>query len=116
MSPDGGKSGDAPNLEKKLKEDFGSVEKFLDDFKSAAATLFGSGWVWLSVNAEKKLVITKAQDAGNPLKDGLTPILTIDVWEHAYYVDQRNNRGAYIGVFLNLINYKKVEERYNACK
>ena len=117
MSPDGGECGADLNVAKKLKENFGSVEEFMNKFKARAAGHFGSGWVWLSINAEKKLVITEGHDAFNPLKDGLQPILTIDVWEHAYYIDQRNNRGAYIDIFMKLINWAKVEERYSAgCK
>mmetsp|Transcript_6030 Transcript_6030/g.9576 ORF Transcript_6030/g.9576 Transcript_6030/m.9576 type:complete len:204 (+) Transcript_6030:106-717(+) len=116
MSADGGSCEETLNVAKKLKEDFGSVDEFLNQFKARAGAHFGSGWIWLSSNAEKKLVITDGHDAFNPLKDGLTPILTIDVWEHAYYVDQRNDRGKYIGNFVSLINWKKVEERFNALK
>eukprot|EP00483_Globobulimina_turgida_P007738 UN07753 len=116
MSANGGKCGDDLNVAKQLCSDFGSCEKFIDAFKAKAGSHFGSGWVWLSLNADKKLVITDGHDAFCPLKDGLTPILTIDVWEHAYYVDQRNNRGAYIGAFVSCINWDKVEERFNnAC-
>eukprot|EP00483_Globobulimina_turgida_P001226 UN01228 len=117
MSADGGKCGNDLNVCKQLCNDFGSYEKFIDAFKTKAGSHFGSGWVWLSLNSENKFVITDGHDAFNPMKDGLTPILTIDVWEHAYYVDQRNNRGAYIGVFVSCINWNKVEERFNnACK
>merc|ERR1712048_1386935 len=85
MSPDGGKCEEGLNVAKQLAKDFGSVDKFIDAFKARAGGHFGSGWVWLSLNAEKKLVITDGHDAFNPIKDGLTPVLTIDVWEHAYY-------------------------------
>jgi len=115
MSPDGGKCAEDLNVAKKLKETFGSLDKFIEEFKKRAGGHFGSGWVWLAFDPKQKtLVITDGHDAFNPMRDGLTPILTIDVWEHAYYVDQRNNRGAYIANFVSLINWAKVEERYNA--
>eukprot|EP01084_Bolivina_argentea_P072488 131617_1 len=113
MSPDGGQCGDDLNVKKQLTQDFGSLDEFLAAFKKRAGGHFGSGWIWLSLNNENKLVITDGHDAFNPLKDGLTPILTIDVWEHAYYVDKRNNRGEYIASFISAINWSKVEERYN---
>jgi len=117
MHADGGKCGEDLAVAAALKKDFGGVDKFVEAFKARAGGHFGSGWVWLSLNAEKKLVITDGHDAFNPMRDGLTPILTIDVWEHAYYVDRRNNRGAYIGSFISLINWAKVNERYEAaCK
>eukprot|EP01084_Bolivina_argentea_P039971 73854_1 len=117
MCADGGKCDDKSNISKQICADFGSFDKFIETFKGKAGSHFGSGWVWLSVNSEKKLIITDGHDAFNPLRDDLIPILCIDVWEHAYYVDQRNNRGAYIGVFISCIDWKKVEQRFNdACK
>ena len=114
MSPEGGGCPADSNVAKQLVKDFGSVDKFIEAFEARAGGHFGSGWVWLSMNAEKKLVITDGHDAFNPLRDGLSPVLTIDVWEHAYYIDQRNNRGAYIANFVSAINWAKVEERFNA--
>ncbi|MCK5839338.1 MAG: superoxide dismutase [Fe], partial [Bacteroidales bacterium] len=75
---------------------FGSFDKFKDEFSLAAATLFGSGWAWLIKNADGKLAIVKESNAGNPLRNGLTPLLTCDVWEHAYYIDYRNARAEYL--------------------
>jgi len=114
MAAEGGECPEQLSVAAKLKEDFGGVDKFLEAFKARAGGHFGSGWVWLSLDGNKKLVITDGHDAFCPVKDGLTPILTIDVWEHAYYVDQRNNRGAYIANFISLINWQKVNQRYEA--
>mmetsp|Transcript_8331 Transcript_8331/g.13652 ORF Transcript_8331/g.13652 Transcript_8331/m.13652 type:complete len:210 (+) Transcript_8331:40-669(+) len=96
-----------------LQSQFGSCQEFMKQFKQRAGTHFGSGWVWLSLNQQLKLVITDGHDACNPLRDGLVPVLCIDVWEHAYYVDQRNDRAAYIDNFVSLINWERVEQRYN---
>eukprot|EP01084_Bolivina_argentea_P035838 66366_1 len=117
MTADGGECKADLNVAKQLKSDFGGVDKFIEAFKARAGGHFGSGWVWLSVNKQSQLVITDGHDAFNPLRNGLVPILTIDVWEHAYYVDQRNNRGQYIDSFIGLINWERVEQRYvNAIK
>lgn len=94
----------------KIEENFGSFEEFKTKFTQAAATLFGSGWAWLVVNKEGKLEIVQTGRAENPMTDGLKPILTCDVWEHAYYIDKRNNRAAYIEDFFKLINWKFVEK------
>ncbi len=102
------------NICKAICNEFGSCQDFIKKYRQRAATHFGSGWVWLSVNKELKLVISDGHDAFNPMRDGFIPILCIDVWEHAYYVDQRNNRGAYIDNFIGLINWERVEERYNS--
>ena len=101
------------NICRALENEFGSCQEFVKQFKARAAGHFGSGWIWLSLNKQRKLVITDGHDAFNPIRDGLIPILTIDVWEHAYYIDQRNNRGAYINNFISLINWERVEQRYN---
>ena len=99
MKPNGGgqPSGD---LAEAIKRDFGSFEKFSEDFSNAAATQFGSGWAWLVIGKDKKLAVTKTPNADLPLKYGQKPLLTIDVWEHAYYIDFRNARPKYIEVFL----------------
>ena len=90
-------------------EDFGSVEKFKDEFKQAGITQFGSGWCWLSLNNDK-LVVTKTANAANPLIDNLKPILGCDVWEHSYYIDYRNRRPEYLDKFVdNLIDWEFVE-------
>lgn len=98
-------------LEKRLEESFGSVENFKEEFTKTALGLFGSGWVWLSENNDGKLVISAESNAGNPMIKGLKPILTIDVWEHAYYIDYRNRRAAYIEAWWSIINWNKVAER-----
>lgn len=98
-------------LEKALTETFGSVNAFKEEFSKAAISLFGSGWVWLVEDADGKLSILQEPNAGNPMTKGLKPILTVDVWEHAYYIDYRNRRAAYIEAWWNLVDWKKVEER-----
>ena len=97
-----------------LAKDFGSTAEFKEQFTKAATGLFGSGWVWLVKDPQGKLSITSEQNAGNPLKKGLTPLLVIDVWEHAYYIDYRNARAAYIDAFWELVNWEKVLTRYKA--
>ena len=107
MKPNGG--GAIPSeLEKKLNEDFGSVDKFKEAFIQAGTTQFGSGWAWLAVN-NGKLVVTKSANASNPLVDGMKPILGCDVWEHSYYIDYRNKRPDYLKAFLDhLVNWEFV--------
>jgi Fe-Mn family superoxide dismutase len=105
MKPAGGgePSGDLADA---IKRDFGSFAKFSEDFSSAAATQFGSGWAWLVLGKDKKLAVTKTPNADLPLLHGQTPLLTIDVWEHAYYIDFRNQRPKYIETFLkHLVNW-----------
>ena len=98
------------NLVQELTDNFGSVEIFKEEFISAATKLFGSGWVWLVADANNKLSIKGTSNAGNPMTEGLKPLLVIDVWEHAYYIDYRNNRKAYIDGVWKLINWNKVAE------
>jgi len=101
-------------LKSAIEEAFGSVEEFKKQFSAAGATQFGSGWAWLVVD-NGKLAITKTPNAENPITSGKTPILTMDVWEHAYYLDTQNRRPAYIETFVNeLINWDAVEARYTA--
>eukprot|EP00163_Fabomonas_tropica_P026142 TRINITY_DN4697_c0_g1_i1.p1 TRINITY_DN4697_c0_g1~~TRINITY_DN4697_c0_g1_i1.p1 ORF type:complete len:204 (-),score=72.94 TRINITY_DN4697_c0_g1_i1:210-791(-) len=89
-----------------IKRDFGSFEEFKAKFQASAAGHFGSGWAWL-VQKDGKLQVVSTHDAGNPLRDGTgTPILCCDVWEHAYYIDFRNNRGAYIDCWWSLVNWE----------
>lgn len=94
-----------------LTRDFGSVDAFKEAFTKAALGLFGSGWVWLVSDKQHKLSIVSTPNAGNPLTQGLKPILVIDVWEHAYYIDYRNRRAAFIEAFWNLVDWEKVAER-----
>ena len=97
-------------LEEILSTNFGSVQIFKEEFTNTALGLFGSGWVWLVSDSEGKLSIVGTSNAGNPLTLNLKPLLVIDVWEHAYYIDYRNNRKAYIENFWKLINWTKVAE------
>jgi len=93
---------------------FGSFAEFKEKFSTSAVTNFGSGWTWLVKNADGKLEIVNTANAGCPLTAGLTPLLTIDVWEHAYYVDKRNARPAYVESFWNVINWDFVAGNFAA--
>jgi len=105
MKPQGG-GAPTGDLAAAITRDFGSVEKFGEEFTAAATTQFGSGWAWLVLGKDKKLSVTKTGNADLPLKHGQTPLLTIDVWEHAYYIDYRNARPKYIETFLkSLVNW-----------
>lgn len=95
----------------RLTAQFGSFEAFQKEFETKGATLFGSGWVWLSADAESKLVITQHANADNPLRQGLTPLLTFDVWEHAYYLDYQNRRADYLSALWNVVDWQVVESR-----
>ena len=90
---------------------FGSFEAFQKEFAAKGAGLFGSGWVWLSAGLDGKLVITQEGNAGNPVTKGLKPLLTFDVWEHAYYIDYRNARPGYISALWSIINWNEVNAR-----
>jgi Fe-Mn family superoxide dismutase len=106
------KGGGAPTgkLADKLVQSFGSVEKFKELFSDAALTLFGSGWAFLVQNRDGTLEINKEGNAGNPLTKDQIPLLTCDVWEHAYYIDYRNARAKYIEAFWSLVNWTFVTE------
>lgn len=101
----------AGQLRKAIERDFGSFEKFKEEFSATATGLFGSGWAWLSADKEGKLHITKEANASNPLRNGLTPLLCIDVWEHAYYIDYRNARANHIAALWDIIDWEAVESR-----
>jgi len=88
-----------------ITRDFGSFTQFKEKFTNAAVTLFGSGWAWLVKNNDGSLAIEATSKAGNPLKDGKKPLLTCDVWEHAYYIDYRNARAKYVEAFWNIVNW-----------
>ena len=111
LKPNGGGAIPA-RLEKALVESFGSVDKFKEAFIQAGVTQFGSGWSWLSVDGGK-LVVSKTANGENPLVTGATPILGVDVWEHAYYIDYRNRRPDYLKAFVEqLINWEYVDSLY----
>ena len=100
-------------LSEAINKSFGSFDAFKEKFSTAAATLFGAGWAWLVKKADGSLEIVQESNAGNPLKNGFTPILTCDVWEHAYYIDYQNRRPDYIASFWKLVNWDKIAERYS---
>ena len=93
-----------------IAESFGSFASFKEQFTKAAVTLFGAGWAWLVKDKDGKLKIVQESNAGNPLRDGMTPLLTCDVWEHAYYLDKQNRRPDYISDFWNLVNWDQVSK------
>ena len=99
-------------LAEKINEKFGSFEEFKAEFSKAAATRFGSGWAWLVVNKDGKLEVTSTANQDNPLLEGKTAILCLDVWEHAYYLHYQNRRPDYIKEFFRVINWDKVSENY----
>lgn len=100
-------------LGEKIEACFGSFAAFKEEFSLAGASLFGSGWVWLVADVHGKLKIVKKSNAGNPITDGMIPLMTMDVWEHAYYLDTQNARPKYIENFWKLVNWKVIETRFN---
>lgn len=119
MSPNGGGQ-PTGELAAAIDAKFGSFDAFKDEFAKAAATRFGSGWAWLVVDANKQLAVSSTPNQDNPLMDVAevkgTPILGIDVWEHAYYLHYQNRRPDYVGAFWNVINWDEVSKRYAAAK
>lgn len=103
------------DLKQAIDKTFGSYDAFKETFANAAATRFGSGWAWLVV-ADGKLEVLSTPNQDSPISDGKTPILGIDVWEHAYYLNYQNRRPDYINAFFDVINWDKVEEYYQAAK
>lgn len=95
-----------------IDRNFGSFEQFKAQMDKACASLFGSGWVWLVEDKSGKLAIMSEQNAGNPLRYGMKPLLTIDVWEHAYYIDYRNRRADSVAALWDRIDWKTIEQRY----
>lgn len=95
-----------------IDEQFGSFEAFKEKFTAAAVTLFGSGWAWLASDADGTLHILQMPNADNPAIKGLKPLMTMDVWEHAYYVDYRNRRPDHIAAMWEILNWQKIEQRY----
>ncbi|PIR55476.1 superoxide dismutase [Candidatus Peregrinibacteria bacterium CG10_big_fil_rev_8_21_14_0_10_36_19] len=114
LSPTGGGLPEGELLNA-INTKFGSFETFKEQFSAAAATRFGSGWAWLVLNnGELEIVSTANQDC--PLSEGKTPIMGLDVWEHAYYLNYQNRRPDYISAFWNVINWEKVAEKFNSLK
>ena len=117
MSPNGGGS-PSGNLLAAIEKAFGSFDEFKADFSKAAATRFGSGWAWLCAHSDGSLEICSTANQDNPIMNGIgcggSPILGLDVWEHAYYLNYQNRRPDYINGFFNVIDWAKVEEKYNS--
>ncbi|MCP4552422.1 MAG: superoxide dismutase [Bacteroidetes bacterium] len=111
LSPNVGGKPDG-KLGEEIKKVFGSFDEFKEKFLASATTLFGSGWAWLVKNKNNELQIIQTANAGNPLTEGLTPLLTCDVWEHAYYLDKQNRRPAYVTDFWKIVDWKAVESRF----
>ena len=95
-----------------IVRDFGSFEAFKDEFQKKGATLFGSGWVWLSADKDGKLIITQETNAANPIQKGLKPLLTFDVWEHAYYLDYQNRRPDHLAALWQITDWNVIENRF----
>ena len=99
-------------LAEAIVRDFGSFEAFKEEFQKKGAALFGSGWVWLSADNDGRLVITQEMNAANPVQRGLRPLLTFDVWEHAYYLDYQNRRPDHLAALWQIIDWDVIEKRY----
>ncbi|MCS7464662.1 superoxide dismutase [Paenibacillus doosanensis] len=112
----GPNGGGAPTgkLADAINSELGGFDKFKEDFAKAATTRFGSGWAWLSVTPQGKLVVSSTPNQDSPIMEGNTPILGLDVWEHAYYLKYQNKRPDYIGAFWNVVNWAEVGKRYEA--
>lgn len=115
MGPGGGGE-PAGELAQAIQSDVGGFAKFKEDLTKAAMGRFGSGWGWLSLDRNKKLVVESTPNQDSPLMQGNTPILGVDVWEHAYYLNYQNRRADYLAAFFSVINWKAVTERYAAAK
>ena len=115
MSPNGGGK-PIGEVAKKIDEDLGGFDKFKEEFKKAALGRFGSGWAWLVIDKDGKLAVTSTPNQDNPISDGKNPLLGIDVWEHAYYLNYQNKRADYIDSWWNLVDWNVVGEKYNSMK
>lgn len=115
MSPNGGGAPTGPVLSA-IEKDFGGFDQFCSQFKAAAAGRFGSGWAWLSLTPEKKLVVEDTPNQNSPLMHGHTPLMGVDVWEHAYYLKYQNRRPDYVSAFLNVIDWEEVGRRHRAAQ
>ncbi|WP_449621301.1 superoxide dismutase SodA [Robertmurraya sp. Marseille-Q9965] len=114
LSPNGG-GAPTGELADAINSKFGSLDNFKAEFTKAATTRFGSGWAWLVVN-NGELEVTSTPNQDSPLMEGKTPVLGLDVWEHAYYLNYQNRRPDYIGAFWNVVNWDEVAKRYSAAK
>jgi superoxide dismutase, Fe-Mn family len=114
LSPNGGGE-PTGEIAEAITNKFGSYDAFKEEFAKAATTRFGSGWAWLAVN-NGELEVTSTPNQDSPLMEGKTPVLGLDVWEHAYYLNYQNRRPDYIGAFWNVVNWDEVNKRYNAAK
>ena len=99
-------------LAMQIEKQWGTLDAFKSEFEAKGVGLFGSGWVWLSADGNGQLVITQELGASNPVVKGLKPLLTFDVWEHAYYLDYQNRRAAHLSALWQVIDWKIIEERY----
>ena len=95
-----------------IMKNFGSFDAFKEEFQKKGSTLFGSGWVWLSADQNGNLIITQETNAANPIQKGLTPLLTFDVWEHAYYLDYQNRRADHLAALWQIVDWDIIEQRY----
>ena len=111
MSPQGGGQ-PVGQISLAIEQELGGFDTFKDAFTKAALTRFGSGWAWLSVTPEKKIIVESSANQDSPLMHGNTPILALDVWEHAYYLKYQNRRPEYIGAFFNVVDWQEVNRRY----
>ena len=110
MTPD--KNEPSGQLLDAINKNWGSVDKFLEDFSSQAVANFGSGWTWLA-KKDNDIAIVNTSNAGNPLTSAYQPLMTVDIWEHAYYIDYRNARAKYVDTFTKVINWKFVEGNFH---
>ena len=101
-------------LAEAIEKQFGSFEAFKEEFQKKGATLFGSGWVWLSVDEEGNLLITQEPNAANPIQKGFNPLLTFDVWEHAYYLDYQNRRPDHFAALWQIVDWSVIEQRFTS--
>ena len=113
MSPNGG-GAPSGELAAAIDGTFGNFEGLKDEFSKAAATRFGSGWAWLSVNTNSNLVVSSTANQDNPVSEGMTPLLGLDVWEHAYYLNYKNLRPDYVSAWWNVVNWDEVSARLTA--
>jgi len=104
------------NIAAAISDNFGSFDKFKEEFSNVAATHFGSGWAWLAMDASGKLSVFSTPNQDSPISSGFKPIMGLDIWEHAYYLKYQNRRPEYISNWWNVVNWKAVEDRFNAMK